>query len=210
MTSPGSVRLHESPLDVLDLNLEHHPLNSRVDAPPAAVPELLLVPEPRAVPDIDETDPPLPEPRLRPVGRPATVVSFDALYSMAGLSATSFDVTTAVAGVGIASFACVALCLPFSGLQLVGGLLVGVAAAGCGLMCWFDSGDTTVQAGLILTISMSVLAIFATLMIWSHFWHPVVLLFAIAIASGIACGARLALHRSGAGNAKHRRRKVRI
>jgi hypothetical protein len=48
--------------------------------------------------------------------------------------------------------------------------------AGAAVMCWVDSGDGVVQAGLTLVLSLAITGITGAAMIWLQAWHPHVLL----------------------------------
>jgi hypothetical protein len=58
-------------------------------------------------------------------------------------------------------------------------------------MCWVDSGESLMQAGLTLVLSLAVTAIASAVMIWPTAWHPRALL-ALAVAGAVSCAARLA------------------
>jgi hypothetical protein len=83
---------------------------------------------------------------------------------------------TAVAGIS-ASIAALILVLlvPGHGPALAGALLMACVPAGAAVMCWVDSGDGVVQAGLTLVLSLAVTGITGAVMIWLHSWHPYVL-----------------------------------
>ena len=59
--------------------------------------------------------------------------------------------------------------------------------AGAAVMCWVDSGDGVVQAGLTLVLSLAITGIAGAAMIWLHAWHPYALLAfpAACIISGV-------------------------
>jgi hypothetical protein len=99
---------------------------------------------------------------------------------------------TAYAGI-LASALSVALVLgaPWHSLVLVGALLFACVPAGAAVMCWVDSGENGSQAGLTLTVSLAVVAIACTLMIWTTFWQPRALLFVLAFGGAASCAARL-------------------
>lgn len=84
---------------------------------------------------------------------------------------------TALAG-SVSSVAAIGLVLltPGHGPALAGALLIACVSPGAALMCWVDSGDGFVQAGLTLVLSLTITGITATAMIWLHSWHPYVLL----------------------------------
>lgn len=99
---------------------------------------------------------------------------------------------TAYAGI-LASALSVALVLgaPWHSLALAGALLLACVPAGAAVMCWVDSGENGSQAGLTLTVSLAVVAIACTLMIWTTFWQPRALLFVLAFGGAASCAARL-------------------
>jgi hypothetical protein len=98
---------------------------------------------------------------------------------------------TASAGI-VVSVAAAALVLagPGHGPALAGALLLACVPAGTAVMCWVDSGDGVLQAGLTLVLSLAVTAIVSVDMIWLKAWHPDALL-AVAAASVLSCGVRL-------------------
>jgi hypothetical protein len=98
---------------------------------------------------------------------------------------------TAYAGI-LASIVAVALVLaaPWHPIALAGALLLACVPAGAAVMCWVDSGENAAQAGLILMVSLAVLAIASAIMIWLAAWHPQAL-FALAAASTVSCAFRL-------------------
>jgi hypothetical protein len=100
-------------------------------------------------------------------------------------------VLTAWAGI-VASAAAVAgvFAAPGRWPSLAGALLIGCVPAGAAMMCWLDSGNDFVQAGLTLVLSLAVTAIASTVMIWLEAWHPRALL-AITAASVVSCAVRL-------------------
>ena len=63
-------------------------------------------------------------------------------------------------------------------------------SAGAAVMCWVDSGDGVVQAGLTLVLSLAVTAIAGAVMIWLRAWQPCALL-AFPSACILSCVARL-------------------
>jgi hypothetical protein len=99
---------------------------------------------------------------------------------------------TAYAGI-VASALAVALVLgaPWHSLALAGALLLACVPAGAAVMCWVDSGENGSQAGLTLTVSLAVVAIAYTLMIWTSFWQPRMVLFVLAFVGAASCAARL-------------------
>ena len=100
-------------------------------------------------------------------------------------------VLTAWAGIA-ASVTAVALILAVPGHwpALAGALLLACVPAGAAVMCWVDSGDAFVQAGLTLVLSLAVTAIASAVMIWVAAWHPRALL-GLAAVSVLSCVVRL-------------------
>jgi hypothetical protein len=103
---------------------------------------------------------------------------------------------TAYAGLS-ASALSVALVLgaPTAWLALVGALLLASIPAGAGVMCWIDAGENAAQAGLTIALSLTVLALASTIMIWLTAWHPRALL-GLAGAAAISCVLRLRVARN--------------
>jgi hypothetical protein len=102
---------------------------------------------------------------------------------------------TAWAGVGASLAAVVLLAVPGRGPRLAGAFLLACVPVGAAVMCWVDSGEALVQAGLTLVLSLAVTSIVTAVMIWLTAWQPSVLYaFAvIGVASGVArllCGRR--------------------
>lgn len=98
---------------------------------------------------------------------------------------------TAWAGIA-ASVASVVLIVvvPGHGPALAGALLFACVPAGAAVMCWIDSGEGLVQAGLTLVLSLAFTAITSAVMIWLAAWHPhALLIFPFAAAS--SCGMRI-------------------
>ena len=94
---------------------------------------------------------------------------------------------TALAGISASMVALVlVLFVPGHGPTLAGALLMACVPAGAAVMCWVDSGEGVVQAGLTLVLSLAVTGITAAAMIWLHYWHPYVLLAfpSVCILSG--------------------------
>jgi hypothetical protein len=91
-----------------------------------------------------------------------------------------------------ASVAAVVLVLaaPSDG-ALAGAFLLASVPAGAAVMCWVDSGENLMQAGLTLVLSLAVTAIASSVMIWLAAWHPRALL-ALPVAGAVSCAARLA------------------
>ena len=90
-----------------------------------------------------------------------------------------------------ASVAAVALLLaPGRGPELAGAFLLVCVPVGAAVMCWVDSGEGLVQAGLTLVLSLAVTAIVSACMIWLTAWQPRAL-FAFAAVGVVSCAARL-------------------
>jgi hypothetical protein len=91
-----------------------------------------------------------------------------------------------------ASVAAVVLVLAAPGhdAPLAGAFLLACVPAGAAVMCWVDSGESLMQAGLTLVLSLAVTAIASAVMIWLTAWHPRALL-ALAVAGAVSCAARL-------------------
>ena len=99
---------------------------------------------------------------------------------------------TAWAGIVVSVVAAaLVLAAPGHGPALAGALLLACVPAGTAVMCWIDSGDGVLQAGLTLVLSLAVTALVSAGMIWVKAWHPDALL-AVAGASVLSCGVRLA------------------
>jgi hypothetical protein len=82
------------------------------------------------------------------------------------------------------------LAVPWHGAALAGAFLLACVPAGAAVMCWVDSGEGLVQAGLTLVLSLAVTAIASSVMIWLTAWHPRALLV-LAVAGAVSCAARL-------------------
>lgn len=103
--------------------------------------------------------------------------------------------TRATAWTGIAVSvvgALLVLAVPGRWPALAGALLLACVPAGAAVMCWLDSGDGVVQAGLTLVLSLAMTAILSAVMIWLKAWHPGALL-GLAVVSSTVCGRRLVL-----------------
>jgi hypothetical protein len=83
-----------------------------------------------------------------------------------------------------------ALAVPGHWPALAGALLLACVPAGAAVMCWVDSGDAFVQAGLTLVLSLAVTAIASAVMIWVAAWHPRALL-GLAAVTVLSCVVRL-------------------
>ena len=98
---------------------------------------------------------------------------------------------TAIAGLTAGVLApLLVLAAPWHWLAIIGSLLLATVPAGAAVMCWVDSGEQLAQAGLTLTISLSLFALASTIMIWLAAWQPDALL-ALAGAAIVSCSARL-------------------
>jgi hypothetical protein len=103
------------------------------------------------------------------------------------------DRTGMTAWTGLAaSVAAVVLVLaaPWQAAALAGAFLLACVPAGAAVMCWVDSGDGLVQAGLTLVLSLAATAIASSVLIWLTAWHPRALL-ALAVAGAVSTAARL-------------------
>lgn len=105
-------------------------------------------------------------------------------------SSSSRTELTAYAGILSAFSAAVLVLAPWRAATLVGALVLVSVPAGAAVMGWVDAGEDAAQAGLTLAISVSIVAIVSTIMIWAATWHPRALLV-LAGASMISCAARL-------------------
>jgi hypothetical protein len=103
---------------------------------------------------------------------------------------------SAYAGIFASLAAALLLLVPWHGLAMPGALLLACVPAGAAVMCWVDSGENIAQTGLILVLSLAVLAIAAAIMIWANAWEPHALLAVLAGASIVSCA--LSLHRRSA------------
>ena len=84
---------------------------------------------------------------------------------------------TALIGISASIVALIlVLLVPGQGSALAGALLMACVPAGAAVMCWVDTGEGVVQAGLTLVLSLAVTGITGAAMIWLHSWHPYVLL----------------------------------
>jgi hypothetical protein len=75
--------------------------------------------------------------------------------------------------------------------NLAGAFVLACVPPGAAVMCWADSGEGLVQAGLTLVLSLAATAIVTACMIWLGAWQPRAL-FAFAIVAAVSCVARLA------------------
>jgi hypothetical protein len=97
---------------------------------------------------------------------------------------------TAWAGIGASVAAVVLLAVPGRGPKLAGAFLLACVPVGAAVMCWVDSGEGLVQAGLTLVLSLAATAILSACMIWLTAWQPRAL-FAFAVVGMVSCVARL-------------------
>ena len=97
---------------------------------------------------------------------------------------------TAWAGIAATVAAVVLLAVPGRGPNLAGAFLLASVPAGAAVMCWADSGDALVQAGLTLVLSLALTAVVTAVMIWLTAWQPRAL-YAFAVIGVVSCAARL-------------------
>jgi hypothetical protein len=97
---------------------------------------------------------------------------------------------TAWAGIAASAAALVLLAVPGHRAGLAGALLLACVPIGAAVMCWVDSGDGLVQAGLTLVLSLAVTAIVSAALIWLTAWHPRALFAFAAVGIG-SCAVRL-------------------
>jgi hypothetical protein len=97
---------------------------------------------------------------------------------------------TAWAGIAASLAAVVLLAVPGRGPRLAGAFLLACVPVGAAVMCWVDSGEGLVQAGLTLVLSLAVTAIVTAVMIWLTVWRPPGL-YAFAVIGVASCAARL-------------------
>jgi hypothetical protein len=97
---------------------------------------------------------------------------------------------TAWAGITASVAAVILLALPGRGPGLAGALLLASVPIGAAVMCWVDSGEGIVQAGLTLVVSLAATAIVTAAMIWLTAWQPAAL-FAFAVIGVVSCATRL-------------------
>jgi hypothetical protein len=98
---------------------------------------------------------------------------------------------TAWAGIAASVAAVILLAVPGRGPNLAGAFLLASVPVGAAVMCWVDSGERLVQAGLTLVLSLAATAIVTAVMIWLTAWQPRAL-FAFAVIGVVSCAARLA------------------
>lgn len=97
---------------------------------------------------------------------------------------------TAWAGIVVSVAAVILLAVPSRDPRLAGAFLLSSVPVGAAVMCWVDSGEGLVQAGLTLVLSLAVTAVVSAVMIWLTDWQPTVL-FAFAVIGVVSCAARL-------------------
>jgi hypothetical protein len=97
---------------------------------------------------------------------------------------------TAWAGIAASVAAVALLAVPGRAPNLAGAFLLASVPVGAAVMCWVDSGEGLVQAGLTLVLSLAVTAIVSAAMIWLTAWQPRAL-FAFAVIGVVSCAARL-------------------
>ena len=97
---------------------------------------------------------------------------------------------TAWTGIAASVAAPALLAVPGRAPNLAGALVLACVPAGAAVMCWLDSGEGLVQAGLTLVLSLAVTAIVSAAMIWLTAWHPPAL-YAFAVIGVTSCVGRL-------------------
>jgi hypothetical protein len=97
---------------------------------------------------------------------------------------------TAWTGIAASVAAVALLVAPGRGPELAGAFLLTCVPVGAAVMCWVDSGEGLVQAGLTLVLSLAATAIVSACMIWLTAWQPRAL-FAFAAVGVVSCAARL-------------------
>jgi hypothetical protein len=97
---------------------------------------------------------------------------------------------TAWAGIAASAAAVILLAVPGRGPNLAGAFLLACVPVGAAVMCWVDSGEGVVQAGLTLVVSLAATAIVSAAMIWLTVWRPPAL-YAFAVIGVVSCAARL-------------------
>jgi hypothetical protein len=100
--------------------------------------------------------------------------------------------TGLTAWTGIAASVAAPALLAVSGRapNLAGAFVLACVPAGAAVMCWVDSGEGLVRAGLTLVLSLAATAILSACMIWLTAWQPRAL-FAFAVAGVVSCVVRL-------------------
>lgn len=98
---------------------------------------------------------------------------------------------TACAGIVASALAVLLILLAPAGWPtLVGALVLAAIPGGAAVLCWIDTGDGAAQAGLVLVVSLAILALASAILIWTSAWHPRLLL-AVAAGCLVSCGLRL-------------------
>jgi len=97
---------------------------------------------------------------------------------------------TAWTGIAASVVAVALLLAPGRGPELAGAFLLACVPVGAAVMCWVDSGEGVVQAGLTLVLSLAATAIVTACMIWLTVWQPRAL-FAFAAVGVVSGAARL-------------------
>jgi hypothetical protein len=97
---------------------------------------------------------------------------------------------TAWAGIAVSVLAVILLVVPGRDPRLAGAFLIAAVPAGAAVMCWVDSGEGLVQAGLTLVLSLAATAVVSAVMIWLTAWQPRAL-FAFAVIGVVSCAVRL-------------------
>jgi hypothetical protein len=97
---------------------------------------------------------------------------------------------TAWTGIAASVAAVALLVAPGRGPELAGAFLLACVPIGAAVMCWVDSGEGVVQAGLTLVLSLAATAIVTACMIWLTVWQPRAL-YAFAAVGLVSCAARL-------------------
>lgn len=97
---------------------------------------------------------------------------------------------TALAGILASAISLFLALMPINGLALTGALIIACVSTGAAVMCWVDSGDGVLQAGLTLVLSLALTAIASTVMIWLSLWHPKALLV-FPLACVVSTAAKL-------------------
>ena len=97
---------------------------------------------------------------------------------------------TAWTGIAASVAAVALLVAPGRRPELAGAFLLACTPAGAAVMCWMDSGEGLVQAGLTLVLSLAATAIVSACMIRLTAWQPRAL-YAFAAVGVVSCAARL-------------------
>ena len=97
---------------------------------------------------------------------------------------------TAWTGIAASVAAPALLAVPGRGPNLAGAFVLACVPAGAAVMCWVDSGEGLVQAGLTLVLSLAATAIVSAAMIWLTAWQPRAL-YAFAVIGVVSGATRL-------------------